>query len=361
MLISKFEQMKNRKLYFFLTFLLSYVILPTVIFAQVEESVNETQSQNLTEEKKSEFELIHFGDTIDVDVLGSVDYDWRGTISPEGFLDSLTGIPDPVFTLCQTEEEVSLKIAAAYSKFLRDPKVVVRIIDKSKRPVSTIFGAIKNQQRFQILRPVFLNELIVFSGGFTDQVSGEIQIFRPRDVGCVQQQNNQKQEDIASENGENKEKFVPASQENASQIIKIDITDLLSGEKTANPQIYSGDIITILEAQPIYVTGGVENPGQISSRSEISLTRAIASAGGISKKADESDITIFRRENNTTKVIKADLKKIREDESLDIKLKPFDIIDVKVRGGNDKELPPVLEISRNKSGDTDKLPLRIID
>ncbi len=359
-MISKFERMKNQKLYFPLTFLLSFIILPLAIFAQNDEVLNENQQQNLGTQK-TEFELIHIGDTIDVDVLGSTDYDWRGTISPEGFLDRLKGIQDPVFALCRNEEEVSAKIADAYSKFLRDPKIVVRIIDKTKRPVSTIFGAVKNQQRFQILRPVFLNELIVFSGGFTDQVSGEIQIFRPRDVGCVSQKNVNSQKEIASENDENKENFVPASQENSSQILKITINDLLSGKKSANPQIYSGDIITVLEAQPIYVTGGVENPGQISSRSEISLTRAIASAGGISKKADENDVTIFRREDNTTKVIKADLKKIREDETLDIKLKPFDIIDVKVRGGDDKQLPPVLEINRNKSGETAKLPLRIID
>lgn len=351
--------MKNRNSYFFLTLLFCCIILPSAIFAQNGESVNEFQEQNI---QKSELELIHFGDTIDVDVLGSVDYDWRGTISPEGFLDALTGVQDPIFALCQNEEEVSVKIAAAYSKFLRDPKVVVRIIDKSKRPVSTIFGAVKNEQRFQILRPVFLNELIVFSGGFTDQVSGEIQIFRPRDVGCVKNKTEKpSDENTVSEDGESKEKFVPASQNNASEIIKLNITDLLSGKKSANPQIYSGDIITILEAKPIYVTGGVENPRQISSRSEISLTRAIASAGGLSKKADESDITIFRREDDTTKIIKADLKKIREDESLDVKLKPFDIVDVKVRGGDDRELPPVLEINTNKSGDNAKLPLRIID
>ncbi|MDM7924023.1 MAG: hypothetical protein QUS14_17160 [Pyrinomonadaceae bacterium] len=32
-------------------------------------------------------ELIHYGDLIDIDVVGSFEYDWRGTLTQEGFID----------------------------------------------------------------------------------------------------------------------------------------------------------------------------------------------------------------------------------------------------------------------------------
>ena len=38
-----------------------------------------TYSQN----KSDSQELIHFGDIIDVDVIGSTEYDWRGTLNAE--------------------------------------------------------------------------------------------------------------------------------------------------------------------------------------------------------------------------------------------------------------------------------------
>ena len=348
--------MKKRNLHYFLTGFLVCILIQNVIFAQTQMGEDNSELKN-TDVIKSESELVHFGDIIDVNVLGSVDYDWRGTISQEGFLDDLTGIQNPVLALCRSEEEIADKIAVAYAAFLRNPKVSVKIIDKTKRPFSVVYGAVKTPQRFQISRPILLNELIVYSGGFTDDVSGEIQIFRPRDANCLKTLS----ESDETKKTEVKQQYIAASQEDATFIFEVKISDLLSGDKTANLQIYGGDIITVLEAKPIYITGGVENPKQISSRSEISLTRAISSAGGLSKKAVESDVTIFRRENNTTKVIKVDLSKIGKDESLDIMLKPFDIVDVKVKGGDDKDQPPILEIKRDKSGDIKKLPLRVID
>ena len=40
---------------------------------------------------ESEVNLIHSGDLIDVDVVGSIEYDWRGRLNPEGFLDGIEG------------------------------------------------------------------------------------------------------------------------------------------------------------------------------------------------------------------------------------------------------------------------------
>ena len=304
-----------------------------------------------------EKDLIHFGDTIDIDVVGSVEYDWRGTISPEGFLSGLEFVEEPVFAQCKTETEVAEAVAKGYSKLLRDPKVVVRVIDRSKRPVSTMFGAVKKEQRFQIQRPVSLSELIILSGGLTDRASGEIQIFRPKNISCVEIYQKEKE----SEDSVNRERFLQASQSGGSETIYIKISDILKGKENSNPKIYSGDIITILEAEPIYVIGGVSAPKRIPSRNQTTLSRAIAGAGGFSKDSEPSKITIFRRDGKETKIIEANYDEIEKDVAKDILLQAFDVVDVGVKGRGKTKVAPIVREEEISSRNNANLPLKIID
>ena len=46
--------------------------------------------------------LVHFGDLIDVDVLGGFEFDWRGTLDPDGFLAGFDSFDEPVFGHCRT-------------------------------------------------------------------------------------------------------------------------------------------------------------------------------------------------------------------------------------------------------------------
>jgi protein involved in polysaccharide export with SLBB domain len=311
-----------------------------------------------SEPDKSAADLIHFGDLIDVDIVGSVEFDWRGTITPEGFLSGLDYIEEPVYALCRSEEAVAEEIAKGYSKLLRDPKVKVKILDRSNRPTTVIYGAVKTEQKFQIKRPIYLNELIVFAGGFTEKASGTIQIFRPANLSCNVKKN---ENDASTTSEDSKKMFVPASQPGGANNIDIKISELLKGEKSANPQILSGDIITVLAADPIYVIGGVNAPKQIASRSETTLTRAIAGAGGLAKDADAKTVTIFRRNGRDTKIIEADYEKIDSGQVDDIILLPFDVVEVAVKGRGKSKYPPVVRVNNADGKNSANLPLRIID
>ena len=67
-------------------------------------------------------DLVHFGDVIDVDVVGGFEFDWRGTLTPDGFLDRMEGVTDPVYALCRSESEIAAEIAKILGRTLRDPK-----------------------------------------------------------------------------------------------------------------------------------------------------------------------------------------------------------------------------------------------
>jgi protein involved in polysaccharide export with SLBB domain len=122
----------------------------------------------------------------------------------------------------------------------------------------------------------------------------------------------------------------------------------------------SGDIIEVEKAPVIYVIGAVNNPRPIFSRELLSVSRAIATAGGLAKEADGKKVTIIRREGVDIKNIDVDLAKIKRGESEDAILKPFDIIDVAAKGGGKRKYPPV-EANVYGANDQSEPPLRVID
>ncbi|MEP6849854.1 MAG: SLBB domain-containing protein [Acidobacteriota bacterium] len=297
-----------------------------------------------------EVDLVHLGDVVDVDVVGSLDYDWRGTLTPEGFLDGLDKIEEHVFALCRSESDIGSDIAKYYGKMLRDPKIVVRIVDRGNRALTILDGAVKKPQRFRIRRPALLSELIILSGGITDRSNGEISVYRPKSLNCAEQA-----AQPASGGA-----FINARQGDDSSSINIRISDLLTAKAGSNPEILSGDIVTVVEASPIYLIGGVENPHQLSSREQTTLSRAIAAAGGMSKDGVESQVTIFRREGRQSKVIETDLGKIRDGQAEDIALKPFDVVSVGQKGRAKARLPPAFNLENDRER-LMNLPVRIID
>ncbi len=293
-------------------------------------------------ETNQPIELIHLGDIVDVDVIGSTEYDWRGPLTADGYLDGFDDLPEPIFAKCRTQTDIAKAIADGYSRILRDPKVVVRIIDRSNRAITRLDGAVRTPSRFRIQRLARLNELIAIAGGITDSASGEIRIQRPKGLSCLGSAPD------------------PATERPDVRIIKI--ADILAGSEDANPVVTSGDMITVLDAYPIYIIGGVMRPGRIDSRNKVTLSRAVAMAGGLSSNSAASDITIFRRSEGRTERVTADLKAIDKGNSSDIELKPFDIVDIPVKGGGDRRLPPNLDrVEQRLGNDLVQMPLRVLD
>ncbi len=288
----------------------------------------------------NEADLIHFGDVVDVDFVGGFEYDWRGRLTPEGLLEGFNTLSDQIPALCRSESDLGADIAKTYSKILREPKVVVRIVDRAGRAVVRMDGAVKTPVRFRLMRPARLRELIIAAGGITDEASGDVTIFRPANANCS---------------------AASGPKDNAVRAINITFSDLLAGKDDADPLILSGDLITVNKAVPIYVIGAVNNPRSIFSRAGMTLTHAIATVGGLSKGAIEQKVTVFRRENGESRVIAADLEKIRTGTEKDVELKPFDIIEVAFRGGATRKYPPAILVGDTNGQDGKDLPLRIID
>ena len=321
-------------------------IVTIICFAWLAVSCAAGSAQTaVADQSQKDPELIHYGDIIDIDVVGSLEYDWRGGLTPEGFLDGPERLETQIFALCRTEDEVASSVRDGYRTVLREPNVVVRIVDRSNRALAYAAGAVRTPQRFQLRRPVSLAEIIVLSGGITDSSNGEITIFRPPTVNC---------------RGTGTE--MPSFENAATRVPKrfsVKISDLLSGKGEANIPILTGDIVTIAEAAPVFVTGDVRSPRRMNLTPDLTLSRAIMAAGGAGRSFKGQKARIFRR--GAPGVLEFDMRKNSEGGPDDPKLEPYDVIEITQKGVEPRRVAPVADISDRSSNPLSRLPLRIVD
>lgn len=263
--------------------------------------------------------LLGPGDSVDVRVFGQPDLNAVVEVDSDGFISSLPFLEAPIPAKCRTDKEIQKDITKAYSKYLKNPQISVRVAERKSRQPATVFGAVRQPTRVVMNRKVRLNELMVVSGGFTERASGTIQIFHTEPLMCPQPG----EEALAAPIDSLKAPF---------EIVKI--TELRSGKSQANPVVRPGDIVLVTEAEPVYVTGSVVAPQGVFLRDQLTLSRALAMVGGVKKEAKSSDVRIYRQKPGSTdqEMIRVDYAAIKKNQKPDFLLQAFDIIEVPEAG-----------------------------
>lgn len=263
--------------------------------------------------------LLGPGDVLDIRVFGQPDLTSSAQVDSDGNLSSLPFLETPIKAKCRSDKDVQRDIAAAYSKFINNPQVSVRILERNSRQPATVFGAVRQPTRVEMKRKVRLNELMAVSGGFTERASGTIQILHTEPLMCP-------------EPGEEAEAEPIDGTRIPLQIVKI--SDLRSGRPEANPIIRPGDYVLVTEAEPIYITGAVMSPGGVYLREQLMLSRALAMVGGARKEAKLSDVRIYRQVPGSAnqEVIHVDVNAIKKNQKPDFLLQAYDVIEVSEAG-----------------------------
>ena len=271
-----------------------FSVVPSVVVAQQQKAY-----------------LLGPGDVLEIRVFGQHDLNSTAQIDSEGNLSSLPFL-DPIAAKCRTERQVQKDIALAYSRLIKDPQVSVRIVERNSRQPASVSGAVRQAGKVPMDRRLRLNELIAASGGITDKASGTIQILHTEPVLCPGP-------------GEEVEALPVAGTAVPLQVIRI--ADLQKG--TVNPLIRPGDLVLVTEAEPVYITGSVVAPGAIMLRDQLTLSRALGMVGGTRKEAKLSEIKIFRQKGaGSQEIIKVDFAAVKKNQTPDIFLQPYDVIEV---------------------------------
>src|SRR5437868_8893525 len=104
--------------------------------------------------------LLGPGDILDVRVFGQADLSSQVEIDADGNISSLPFLETPIRAQCRTDKEVQKDIATAYAKYIKNPQVSVRVVDRKSRQPATISGAVRSPMQVTMMRQVRLHELI---------------------------------------------------------------------------------------------------------------------------------------------------------------------------------------------------------
>jgi polysaccharide export outer membrane protein len=216
---------------------------------------------------------------------------------------------------CKTEGELAQDIKTGYLKFYRNPQVDVFIKEYHAREVAVI-GAVTDQGRYQMQRRIRLLELLSFAKGPSEKAGQVINIVRgPRSELCKSAGD------------------PPANDSEGFMTLRLN--DTLRGEEKANPYVEPGDIVTLPEADQVYVVGNVYHPQALPMKEPISVSRAIAMAGGPLRDSKTNRVRIVRRVpgSSTADEMFVDLTAIRRKAAEDVALQPNDIVEVSESAG----------------------------
>ncbi len=214
---------------------------------------------------------------------------------------------------CQTEGELAKEISTRYAKYYKNLQVDVFIKEYHSRQVAVI-GAVNDQSRFELQRRVRLLELLTYAKGPSPRAGQTVNIVHSTASSPCKQMD---------------------ETDTSAVFSSYKLSDVLQGDPKSNPYLEPGDIVTLPEADQVYVVGNVFMPLTISLREPITLTRAIAMAGGLKQDTRKDKIRVLRQEPGTTirKEITVDLYAIEKKRSEDLALAPNDIIDVPTSAG----------------------------
>ncbi|NOT48005.1 MAG: hypothetical protein HOP17_09710 [Acidobacteria bacterium] len=253
------------------------------------------------------------GDILDVVVSKNDTLSRSGLrVSNKGTI-QLPMLDSDVNAACMTERDLADSIKEKYKKYLVSPFVNVTVREFNSNPVAVI-GAVNSPGRFQLQRPVRIAELLTFVNGPTANAGRTIEIMRNSSRPYCDESTF----------------VIPA--DGGEELLTLTLANTFKGGEAANPLIRAGDIIRIAEVGQMnaYIQGNVRNGTAISLRDPVSLSQAIAMAGGLTPGAQLEKIRIRRQIDGSInrEEIFVNLKEINKGVRDDVLLQANDIVEV---------------------------------
>jgi polysaccharide biosynthesis/export protein len=254
----------------------------------------------------------------------------------------LPWIEGEIRAACRTETEVAAEIIARYRSLLRAPQVGVFIKEYQSQPVAVI-GAVNQPGRYQLQRPVRLLELLTFAGGPAERAGRAVNIIHAAPTPYCEQL---EKSAVASDAAVAPEAVAaqtaagaapPAWGENAADgadgFTSLNLSAVMRGTAEANPLVRPGDIVTLPDAEQIYVVGNVLRPASLPLRGPVTVSQAVAMAGGLLPASKADRVQIVRQTPAGKTEIFVDLKAVEKRGAEDVELQANDIVNVPTAGG----------------------------
>jgi polysaccharide biosynthesis/export protein len=244
----------------------------------------------------SVFEDEKLNKTVRVSFQGNINLPLLGVLKVKGL------------TASELEREIRDLLA---EKYFQDPHASVFIKEYRNQRIS-IMGAVEKPGVYDVSGQKTILDLLAISGGLKEGAGRLLFLIRPPTL-----------EDEAPK--EQKDPNLPTA-----KTFMIDLEELLvNGDLTLNLPLIHGDTINIPVSGKIFVGGEVRTPGGFPlSGKKLTVSQAIALAGGLKYEAAGSETRIFRYSDKGTgkEIISADVYSIQKGQAEDLYLKENDII-----------------------------------
>ena len=178
-----------------------------------------------------------------------------------------------------------------------------------------VIGAVNEQSRFELQRRVRLLELLTYAKGPSAKAGQTINIVHAPPAFGLSAVGDRQREDMAA-------------------FSSYKLSDTLTGDPRANPYIEPATSLRFPKPIRFMWWEMCFTPLTIPLKEPITLSRAVAMAGGVKQDSKKDKVRIVRQEpgSTTSKEIVVDLTAIEEEAREDIALMPNDIIDVPTSG-----------------------------
>ena len=250
---------------------------------------------------------IGFQDIIEVSVYNHEKLSRKYSINPDGTIDLIRS-KNRIKAVCKTETELAREIEAEYLSFLRNPEVNVFAVEK-KSQFYGVIGAVVKPANYYGSRRIRLLELLSMAGGPSEQAGSRLIVARTGNTSTC--------------NYENSEVINGGD----ISLMSFKIKDILEAKQ--NLWMQPGDIVSVYDADIIYVYGNVNQIGPVKMKEPLTLTQAIVSARGLTPTA-KNEVRILRLKPGTTERVELpfNLKDIEKQKIKDPVLEPDDIVAV---------------------------------
>ena len=177
-------------------------------------------------------------------------------------------------TVQQTEQELDKVL----SKYIRNPQVVVNVVEVRSQPVSVV-GAVNSPGVQQVHGHKTVLEMLALAGGVRQDAGYSIRITRQLEWGCIP---------------------LPGAQLDASgkySVAEVNLQKIMDAKTPEeNIQIFPHDVISVPKAEMVYVIGEVRRSGGfvLGEHRSISVLQALSMAEGLNPGADPHHAKILR-------------------------------------------------------------------
>ena len=214
-------------------------------------------------------------DVLTITVFGEAEFSGHYTIDQDGTFNypQLGRIKAGGLTLRGLEDALKQQLADGY---LKNPQVAVAVETYRSRRILVI-GEVRSPGEYQLNGEMTLLAALARAGSTTPNAGHEVVIVR-----------------AAKKTPSTSPQGADAAD---SEILKVDLNDLQSGNAALNVRLQDGDTVNVPKALSVFVTGEVKSPGAYAVVPGTTVLQVLSLAGGITDRGSSSRVRILKTVN----------------------------------------------------------------